>query len=56
MHLRAFEWGPSGSSETDTDIQANFKLVPLVKPPRIFSRLRLINALTTRNLWLAVRD
>lgn len=36
--------------------ELQFKLVPLVKPPRTFSKLRLINALTTRNLWPAVRD
>ena len=41
---------------TTHNIQANFKHVPLVKPPRTFSKLRLINALTTRNLWPAVRD
>ena len=50
------EYTITGYTETDTDIQANFKLVPLVKPPRTFSKLRLINALTTRNLWTAVRD
>ena len=50
------EYTITGYTETDTDIQANFKLVPLVKPPRTFSKLRLINALMTRNLWPAVRD
>lgn len=50
------EYTITGYAETDTDIQANFKLVPLVKPPRTFSKLRLINALTMRNLWSAVRD
>ena len=43
-------------TETATDIRANFKLVPLVSPPRTFSKLRLINALMSRNLWSAVRD
>ena len=46
----------TGYTETATDIRANFKLVPLVAPPRIFSKLRLINALMSRNLWSAVRD
>ena len=46
----------TGYTETATDIRANFKLVPLVAPPRTFSKLRLINALMSRNLWSAVRD
>ena len=46
----------TGYTETATDIRANFKLVPLVAPPRTFSKLRLINALMTRNLWPSVRD
>ncbi len=49
----------TGYTETATDIRANFKLVPLVPlvaPPRTFSKLRLINALMSRNLWPAVRD
>ena len=46
----------TGYTETATDIRANFKLVPLVAPPRTFSKLRLINALMSRNLWPAVRD
>ena len=50
------EYVITGYTETDHDIQANFKLVPLVTPPRTFSKLRLINALMTRNLWPAVRD
>ena len=46
----------TGYTETATDIRANSKLVPLVAPPRTFSKLRLINALMSRNLWSAVRD
>ena len=46
----------TGYTETATDIRANFKLVPLVAPPRTFSKLRLINVLMSRNLWPAVRD
>ena len=46
----------TGYTETDHDIQANYKLVPIETPPRTFSKLRLINALMTRNLWPAVRD
>ena len=47
---------PRASTETATDIRPIFKLVPVVSPPRTFSKLRLINALMTRNLWPAVRD
>ena len=50
------EYTITGYTETDTDIRANFKLVPIETPPRTFSKLRLINALMTRNLWLGVRD
>ena len=50
------EYTITGYTETDTDIRANFKLVPIDRPPRTFSKLRLINALMTRNLWLGVRD
>ena len=50
------EYVITGYTETDHDIQANFKLVPLVTPPRTFSKLRLINVLMSRNLWPAVRD
>ena len=44
------------STETATDIRPIFKLVPVVSPPRTFSKLRLINALMSRDLWPAVRD
>ena len=50
------EYRITGYTETATDIQAVFKLVPVVSPPRTFSKLRLINALMSRNLWPAVRD
>jgi hypothetical protein len=50
------EYRITGYTETATDIQAVFKLVPVVPPPRTFSKLRLINALISRNLWPAVRD
>jgi hypothetical protein len=33
-----------------------FKLVPVVSLPRTFSKLRLINALMSRNLWSAARS
>ena len=50
------EYRISGYTETPTDIRPIFKLVPVVSPPRIFSKLRLINALVSRDLWPAVRD
>ena len=46
----------TGYTEKATDIRANFKLVPLVAPPRTISKLRLINAFVSRNLRSAVRD
>ena len=50
------EYRVSGYTETDTDIHPIFKLVSVVSPPHTFSKLRLINALMSRNLWPAVRD
>ena len=50
------EYRISGYTETPTDIRPTFKLVPVVSPPRTFSKLRLINALMSRDLWPAVRD
>ena len=38
---------PRASTETATDIRPIFKLVPVVSPPRTFSKLRLSNALMT---------
>ena len=43
------EYRITGYTETATDIQAVFKLVPVVSPPRTFSKLRLVTALTERN-------
>ena len=50
------EYALTGYTETATDIQAVFKLVPVVSPPRTFSKLRLVTALTERGLWPAIRD
>ena len=50
------EYCITGYTETATDIQAVFKLVPVVSPPRTFSKLRLVTALTERGLWAAIRD
>jgi len=50
------EYRISGYTETPTDIRPIFKPVPVVSPPRTFSKLRLINALMSRDLWPAVRD
>ena len=32
------------------------KFIPIENPPRIFSKLRLVTALTERDLWPAVKD
>ena len=50
------EYVISGYTETATDIQAVFKLVPVVLPPRTFSKLKLVIALTHRGKWAALRD
>ena len=50
------EYRISGYTETATDIRPIFKLVPVVSPPRTFSKLRLVTALTERGLWPAIRD
>ena len=50
------EYRITNYTETATDIQAVFKLVPVVSPPRTFSKLRLVTALTERGLWAAIRD
>ena len=50
------EYVISGYTETVTDIQAVFKLVPVVLPPRTFSKLKLVIALTHRGKWAALRD
>ena len=50
------EYVISGYTETSTDIRAVYKLVPLNPPPCAYSKLRLIMALSKRNLWQQVRD
>ena len=50
------EYAVTGYTETATDIRPVFKLVDLDQPPRTFSKLRLINALTERGIWQACRD
>ena len=50
------EYVISGYTETSTDIRAIYKLIPLNPPPRTYSKLRLIAALSKRNLWQQVRD
>ena len=50
------EYRISGYTETATDIRPIFKLVPVVSPPRTFSKLKLVIALTHRGKWAALRD
>ena len=50
------EYVISGYTETATDIQAVFKLVEIYKPPRTFSKLKIVIALTKRGKWAALRD
>ena len=50
------EYAISGYTETATDIRPVFKLVTLNSPPRTFSKLRLVTALTKRGIWEAFRD
>ena len=50
------EYVISGYTETTTDIQAVFKLVDIYKPPRTFSKLKIVIALTKRGKWAALRD
>ena len=50
------EYVIGGYTETATDIQAVFKLVEIYKPPRTFSKLKLVIALTHRDKWAALRD
>lgn len=45
-----------GYTETGNDIRAVFKLVSVKTPPRTYSKLRLVSALTSRGLWPALRD
>ena len=50
------EYVISGYTETATDIRAIYKLIPLNPPPRTYSKLRLVTALTKRGIWAAFRD
>lgn len=50
------EYVISGYTETQTDIRPVFKLIAHNLPPRIFSKLRLVTALTKRGIWAAFRD
>ena len=50
------EYAISGYTETATDIRPVFKLVTLNSPPRTFSKLRLVTALTKRGIWSVFRD
>ena len=50
------EYVISGYTETATDIRAIYKLIPLNLPPRTYSKLRLVTALTKRGIWAAFRD
>ena len=46
----------SGYTWDDETITPVMKCIPIENPPRIFSKLRLVTALTERNLWLSVKD
>ena len=46
----------SGYTWDDETITPVMKFIPIENPPRIFSKLRLVTALTERNLWPAVKD
>ena len=50
------EYALSGYTETATDIQAVYKLIDIIFPPRTFSKLKLVIALTNRGKWAALRD
>ena len=50
------EYAISGYTETATDIRPVYKLVAIEMPPCAYSKLRLIMALSKRNLWQQVRD
>ncbi len=47
--ISGYTWG----DETITPIVKN---IPIETPPRTFSKLKLVTALTERNLWQAVKD
>ena len=50
------EYAISGYTETATDIRPVYKLVAIEMPPRTYSKLRLVTALSKRNLWQQVRN
>ena len=50
------EYAISGYTETATDIRPVYKLIAIETPPRTFSKLRLVTALTKRGIWSAFRD
>ena len=50
------EYAISGYIETAADIRPVFKLIAHNLPPRTFSKLRLVTALTKRGIWSAFRD
>ena len=50
------EYALFGYNETATDIQAVYKLIDIEVPPRTFSKLKLVVALTNRGKWAAIRD
>lgn len=50
------EWKLVGWHETAEAYIAEYESVPRVIPPRTFSKLKIVAALTQRGSWLAVRD
>ena len=50
------EWTISRYVETADAITAIYKLTPIYAPPRTFSKLKLVAALSSLNLWSAFRD
>ena len=49
------EYRISGYTETATDIRPIFKLVPVVSPPRTFSKYKLVGALMQAQVWPQVK-
>ena len=50
------EWTISRYVETADAITAIYKPTPIYAPPRTFSKLKLVTALSSLNLWSAFRD
>ena len=50
------EWTISRYVETADAITAIYKPTPIYAPPRTFSKLKLVAALSSLNLWSAFRD